>query len=748
MNTDLTDNNTADEAMHRREEELRALADSISQLVWMAEPDGNIIWYNRRWYDYTGATLEQMQGWGWQSVHDPRELPLVLERWNASLATGNPFEMEFPLRGADGIFRWFLTRVNPVRDSEGRVVRWFGTNTDVDSVRRAQETLRDETLVLELLNDTGRAIASQLDLQNVVQTVTDAATRLCGAKFGAFFYNVSDAEGESLLLYTLSGAPREAFEKFGMPRNTPIFNPTFVGEGVVRSGDITQDPRYGAMEPHRGMPKGHLPVRSYLAVPVISRTGAVIGGLFFGHSEPNIFTERAERLVVGVAAQAAVAIDNARLYEAAQKEIVLRRRAEDELSRRMQLTTLRAEIAASIAVHDNLHVVLQRCAELLVTHIHASFVRIWLLEAGQDTLELKASAGLYTHLDGPHSRIQVGQFKIGRIAKIREPHLTNDVPHDPNISDPEWARREGMVAFAGYPLLVEDNVVGVIALFAREALSADVLRELSLIADGLAQWIQRTRTEEALRESERRLTEANAGLDKKVQERTASLQQAIAQMEEFSYSVSHDLRAPIRAIEAYSGFLREDFAEQLPVGATAYLEKISRNASRMNRMVNDVLTLSRLSRTEIRLHSVNVAALLAEIIEQHPQTQPPAAVVEVEANAVVAGDEVSLSQALSNLLTNAIKYVAPGVTPRVKVWTESRDTKIRIWFQDNGIGVKPEYQSKLFGMFERLHADPIYEGTGVGLAIVKKAVERMGGSVGMESDGVHGSRFWIELSRG
>jgi signal transduction histidine kinase/ActR/RegA family two-component response regulator len=130
---------------------------------------------------------------------------------------------------------------------------------------------------------------------------------------------VVDERGEALTLYTLSGAPREAFEKFGHPRATPIFGPTFRGEAIIRLDDVRKDPRYGRMAPYHGMPPGHLPVRSYLAVPVISRSKEVLGGLIFGHPEPGVFTERSERLVSGVAAQAAVAIDNARLYEAAQK---------------------------------------------------------------------------------------------------------------------------------------------------------------------------------------------------------------------------------------------------------------------------------------------------------------------------------------------------------------------------------------------------------------------------------------------
>jgi signal transduction histidine kinase/ActR/RegA family two-component response regulator len=183
---------------------------------------------------------------------------------------------------------------------------------------RAEEALRDETRVLELLNRTGQVVASTLDLQTLLQSITDTATQLSKAEFGAFFYTMTNQHGESLMLYTLSGAPREAFEKFGHPRATALFGPTFKGEAPIRSADITKDARYGHSDPYKGMPPGHLPVRSYLAVPVITRTGEVIGGLFFGHPATGVFTERTERIIVGVAAQAAMAIDNARLYAQAQ----------------------------------------------------------------------------------------------------------------------------------------------------------------------------------------------------------------------------------------------------------------------------------------------------------------------------------------------------------------------------------------------------------------------------------------------
>lgn len=189
---------------------------------------------------------------------------------------------------------------------------------------RTQAALQDEARSLEVLNKTGTILAAELDLEVLLQRVTDAATELTGAQFGAFFYNGQDAQGQALMLYTLSGAPREAFEKLGHPRPTAVFGPTFRGAAPIRVEDILTDPRYGREGPHHGMPKGHLPVRSYLAASVVSRSGEVIGGLFFGHSQPGVFTERSERLAVGIASQAAIAVDNARLYARAQQAAVER----------------------------------------------------------------------------------------------------------------------------------------------------------------------------------------------------------------------------------------------------------------------------------------------------------------------------------------------------------------------------------------------------------------------------------------
>jgi signal transduction histidine kinase len=203
----------------------------------------------------------------------------------------------------------------------------------VEALRASEAAMREETRVIEALHHVGASLTKELDLERVVQAVTDAATSLTGAQFGSFMYNVVNEAGESYRLYTLSGVTREAFSKFPMPRNTGVFGPTFHGTSVMRSADITKDPRYGHNAPYHGQPEGHPPVVSYLAVPVISHTGEVLGGLFFGHGQPGVFTERHERMAVGIASWAAVAMDNARLYQAerhARKEAQAANRAKSE----------------------------------------------------------------------------------------------------------------------------------------------------------------------------------------------------------------------------------------------------------------------------------------------------------------------------------------------------------------------------------------------------------------------------------
>ncbi len=235
-----------------------------------------------------------------------------------------PFNIEYRTIGLeDRIERWVAASGHAIFEGK-KAVRFIGTVIDISDRKKAEHHLT-------IMNDTGAAVAAELNLDKIVQISTDAGVQLSGAQFGAFFYNVLDDQGGSYMLYALSGVPRSAFEHYPMPRATAVFEPTFLGTAVVRSDDILQDPRYGKNAPRKGMPEGHLPVRSYLAVPVVSNSGEVLGGLFFGHAETGKFLPEHETALLGVAGHAATAIDNARLFQAAERELTERRRAEAAL---------------------------------------------------------------------------------------------------------------------------------------------------------------------------------------------------------------------------------------------------------------------------------------------------------------------------------------------------------------------------------------------------------------------------------
>src|SRR5687767_1187986 len=236
-----------------------------------------------------------------------------------SLANKSDYDMEYRLNSSNGSQRWISAKGRAQYKPDGSLSGMLGVVQDITARKLTEAALVEQTEALSTLNRLGQIISAELDLQKAVQAVTNAATELTGARFGSFFYNVVNEDGASYMLYTLAGVPYEAFAHFPMPRATDLFGPTFRGDGPVRIADVKLDPRYGKNAPYYGMPEGHLPVTSYLAVPVISRSGGVLGGLFFGHPEAGVFTARHEGLAAGLAAQASVAMENARLFEAAER---------------------------------------------------------------------------------------------------------------------------------------------------------------------------------------------------------------------------------------------------------------------------------------------------------------------------------------------------------------------------------------------------------------------------------------------
>ncbi|MGZ4987703.1 MAG: sensor histidine kinase [Limisphaerales bacterium] len=256
--------------------------------------------------------------------------------------------------------------------------------------------------------------------------------------------------------------------------------------------------------------------------------------------------------------------------------------------------------------------------------------------------------------------------------------------------------------------------------------------------------IQLLETTEALRAAEKELKQHAAKLEATVAERTAKLRDSVAELEHFSYTITHDMRAPLRSMQGFAELLDEQYGKQFDETGRDFLRRIVQAASRMDRLIIDSLNYSKAVRNEFIPENVAPGRLLRGIVDSYPQFQPPCAEIELaEQFPTVCANEAGLTQCFSNVLSNAVKFVEAGKKPRVKVWSEMKGDMVRFWFQDNGIGIPADQQERVFVMFQRL--DKSYEGTGVGLALVRKVVQQMKGNVGFESAPGQGTKFWIDL---
>jgi PAS domain S-box-containing protein len=260
---------------------------------------------------------------------------------------------------------------------------------------------------------------------------------------------------------------------------------------------------------------------------------------------------------------------------------------------------------------------------------------------------------------------------------------------------------------------------------------------------------ERKRMDQSLAKAKEELESHARNLEATVTDRTAHLQATIAELERVSYSLSHDMRAPLRTIQSFSQIVLSESEGKLGSMETDLLQKSINAASRLDRLIQDVLMYSRVARESIQLRKLNVEKLLRQIIHERPDFQPPKAEIEIQLPLeAVRAHEAYLTQCITNLLDNAVKFVPPGRQARIRIWSELRGNQVRLWFEDNGIGIPREAQARVFEMFQRVHGERAYPGTGIGLTVVRKAVERMGGSAGVESEPEKGSRFWLQLERG
>jgi PAS domain S-box-containing protein len=522
----------------------------------------------------------------------------------------------------------------------------------------------------------------------------------------------------------------------------PVFWPV-VDEDQVRCSTVPRN------RPHVSTAR----LGSFIMVALRAH-GAVVGALGIGRQPDRpAFTPDDLEVAQKIADRAGLALATWDAFAQVRKEKEALQKSQAELQGHVDDLTRLHDFSTRTEGHLDVDRVMRDLLGESIRLQGAGMGFVELVDRERNALVVSASVG-----HRPDAVRQLGPVPIGEghgacgtAAARCERVVVEDVE-----ADPLFEPYRGFAAWAGFravwsvPLMGRGGeLLGVLSThFPRPRRPSP--REIHLVelyAAQAAHVVENARLVLDARRAEEEARCLNAELEARVHERTAKLHEMLRELETFSYSVAHDLRAPLRAMEGFGQILLEGYADPLDEGGRDLVRRICAAGVRMDRMVQDLLAYSRLSREDIDLTLLSLDAVVdAALAQVESAVESAGGTVEVAPSLpTVRGNAVMLAQAVANLLCNALKFVAAGVKPVVRIRGESRGTCVRLWIEDNGIGIAREYQARIFRVFERLHVSAAYPGTGIGLAIVRRALERMGGAAGVESEAGQGSRFWVEL---
>ncbi|MEW6158282.1 MAG: PAS domain S-box protein, partial [Verrucomicrobiota bacterium] len=901
---DFSERKKAEATLREREERFRAMADGAPVMIWVNGPDKRCTWFNRRWLEFTGRTMEQELGTGWtESVH-PDDLPGCLQTCDNAFAQRQPFSMEYRLRRQDGAWRWILDHGVPLNNAKNEFMGYIGSCIDVTDQKQIAEVLRESE---------ARERARAAELQAIMEAVPaviwiarDPDCRVIAGNRVSFEFlrlpkqtnpSLSAPEGERPTNFEVRcdgrvlkpeelpvqraarGEEVRNFEeevrfadgvsRFLLGNATPLRDATGALYGSVAAFvDITERKRaeealreseqrlQHALEAGQmGAWEWDIASGKVVWSPGLEQIHGLAPGTFgggFDDFKRDIHPEDLDAVVSQIQEVLRSGRDYHVIYRMNRPDGALRwleafGRFVRGADGKQKLTGVCMDITERKQIEEALRDSERRLAYALeasseglwewnIKTGQVSYSPRWMESLGYTPEEVPAHVSFWESIVHPEDmpglrqaledhfagrtpvyayenrlRKKSGEYRwnldrgkvvewdadgrpvrmIGTDSDITERKRAEQALRESEqqfrqIADamPQmvWtARPDGFIdyynerwyEFTGFPrgqfgqsswepiLHPEDRQRCIDTYFGciRDARPFAIEYRFKDRSQGGYRWFMgralpvRNERGELVKwfgtctdiDDQKRAEET---LEKTVEERTARLREMIGELQQVSYAITHDMRAPLRAMAAFAQLLLEQFSDpKASPEAQDYCRRILTAARRLDKLIQDALSYSKAVLQELPMEPVDLSKLVRGIIETYPNFHAEHADIDLCNDLpVVLGNESLLTQCFSNLLGNAVKFVAPGVKPRVKVCAEScADGFIRIWVSDNGIGIPPHARPRLFGMFQKL--DNEYEGTGIGLAIVRKVVERMGGRVGVESETGQGSRFWVELRR-
>jgi PAS domain S-box-containing protein len=679
----------AEEALRETEERFRQLAENTHETFWVRDVREDRLIYVSPGYEELAELRSQTlyeNPSSWMEIVHPEDRDRVkeyLEQQRQGVFTPR----EFRVVRRDGSVRWIRSRTFPITDAKGVIARIAGLGEDITERKLAEEALRESE-------------------ERFRGTFENAAVGIAHTHPEGRFLRVNEK------FCAIVGYPRE-----------DLLQKAF--QDITHPDDLT-----ASIETFAALMRGESPSFG-LEKRYLRKDGSFVWAELF---------VSLQRDAAGQPAYGIAMIQDISERKRLEGEL---RQAKEAEAERARLAELGRDVAIALSQGDTLRELLQPCAEATVRYLDAAFARIWWLPPDNEVLELRASAGTYTHLNGPHARIPVGRLKIGRIAQERRPVLTNEVQTDPCISDPDWARREGMVAFAGYPLVVKDRLLGVLGMFSRRTLSEAVLQTLESIAGVIALGIERKQHEVELRRAKEAAEAANRAKD------------------EFLANVSHEIRTPMNAI---LGMTELALDTELTENQRQCLRTVKSAADNLLGIINDLLDFAKIEAGKMELAPADFSlraavgdTLRALAVRANEKGLELLYHVQPDVPDALVGDAGRLRQVLLNLVGNALKFTDQGeVVVQVKGHKRQEGQKVldpssplasfvelHFAITDTGIGIPPDQQQRIFRAFEQEDTSTTrkYGGTGLGLTIAARLVALMGGSITVESESGRGSTF-------